>query len=108
MPILGAGSIIPDAGTLVAVPMAAATGEPGAPVVAVMVKRWFTSPTLWTTIAGFGGAAADAIVNVLVPVLTSTDPVYWDKLWRPCILAVLMTYIAKRRVQQNSVVGSGT
>ena len=105
--LLVAGSVIPGAGTLVTVPMSAASGDPGGAIVAVKVKDWFKSSTIWASVVGFAGAAADGIVNILVPILTSDQPVHWAAIWRPCAVVVLTTFVVWRRKTDNSVIGSG-
>ena len=95
------------AGTLVEVPLAPATGNPGGPMVAVEVVPWYASTTIWSGLTLLGGSILDALVNVLLPILVSGQPLDLDKLWRPCLVAVLGAVIAWRRNAVNTVVGSG-
>jgi hypothetical protein len=91
-------------GDIVRVPLAPDAGPPGAPVVAVAARDWRKSQTIWLSVVGFLGASADGIVNVLIPIFTSADPVNWRGLWRPCAVAVLMAYIGWRRKRQNTII----
>lgn len=100
----GPGSILPDPGTRVIVPMAPASGDPGAAVVAVTTHPWYQSTTIWSGLSLLGGSALDAIINVLLPLLSSDAPLDPTKLWRPCLVAVIGAYIAYRRKTDNSVI----
>jgi len=105
--VISAGSIIPDPGTHVIVPMAPASGEPGAAVVAVTTHPWYESTTIWSGLSLLGGSVIDAIINVLMPLLSSDQALDPKKLWRPCLVAAIGAYIAYRRKTDNSVIGSG-
>lgn len=108
VPILTAGSLIPNAGTLVAVPMSPASGEPGGAVVAVTTHPWYESTTIWSGLSLLGGSIIDAIINVLLPLLSSDQALDPKKLWRPCLVAAIGAFVAYRRKTDNSVIGSGT
>jgi hypothetical protein len=87
--------------------MSPASGEPGSPVVAVKVKAWQFSTTIWTGLSLLLGGAADAVINAILPYLLSDEPLSIEKLWRPALVAALGAFVAWRRKTDNSVIGSG-
>ena len=102
---------VPTAGVLagseVTVPLAPATGDPGAAFVAVAVKPWWTSLTIWSGLALVGDSVIDAVLNVLLPLLSTEGTIEPKKLVRPVVIAAIGAVIAYRRKSENSVIGTG-
>lgn len=91
-----------------AIPIAPPTGDPRSPWAVVRVKPLLTSVTFWSSALLFGGAVLDAVLEVLLPMLRSSEPFDIERAWRPILVAVLSAIIAWRRRQQNTVIGSGS
>ncbi len=109
IPILTAGSVIPDAGTLVGVPVAPARGEPGAPVVAVTVKPWWQSASIWLSGSGAVYFILDALAPIVKDILAEkSPPTDWWPIVQRMGLALIFGYIAWRRHTDNHVIGSGS
>jgi hypothetical protein len=89
--------------------VAPSSGDPGVPAggrVVVDVKAWTSSGTIWASIAGLGLAILDAVIEVLIPYLTTPDPIDFNKLWRPVLVGAFSAFVAWRRKNDNTVVGS--
>jgi hypothetical protein len=102
--VFEASGVRPASGTIVGVPLAPATGAPGANVVAVEAKEWWKSSTIWIGLAGLAGSIGDATVTVILPAISTGQSVKWADLGPKFLVAVFSGYIAWRRKQDNSVI----
>jgi len=85
------------------------SGDPGVPAggrVVVDVKPWTSSSTIWASLAGLGFAILDAVIEVLIPYLTTPDPIDFSKLWRPVLIGAFSAFVAWRRKSDNTIVSS--
>jgi len=86
-------------------PPSGGTGVPAGGRVVVDVKSWTSSSTIWASLAGLGFAILDAVIEVMIPYLTTPDPIDFNKLWRPALVGAFSAFVAWRRKSDNTVIG---
>lgn len=92
-------------GPLVSVPLAPATGDPGANLVAVPAKPWFKSVTMWVSGSGLAYVVVDAVLSVAPQFLDpKSGPLDTKGLVRSVAYAIVLGLIMWRRKTDNSVV----
>ncbi len=96
-------------GETVTVPKAPPTGDPGAPVVAVPVKPWWKSLTIWLSGSGAAYFLADALAPVVQEILQADHPpMAWWPIAQRAGMALVLAYLTWRRTHDNTVIGSGS
>jgi hypothetical protein len=97
----------PD-GVTVTVPKSPATGEPGAPTVAVTVKPWYSSISLWLSSSASLYFFVDALAPVVMDIFTANRPPRhaWPVIQKLAV-ALITAYISWRRVRDNTIIGAG-
>lgn len=97
----------PQPGDWVNVPIAESKGKPreGPGMVAVQVKPWTHSVTIWTSIGGLLWAVFTGVGDIIAPDLLAGNALEWDKLWPKLAVAAYASVILWRRKTENSVIG---
>lgn len=85
-------------------PVLPSSGPAPVGIVVTTSKPWYTSLTIWSSLSMVGGAVLDAVISVLVPLLSTDAPFDPQRLWRPCLVAAFGAIVAYRRKNDNTVI----